>query len=119
MQISVRITISIYQTIFCAIYQLVGTHKKSPRNFHSEGLPCDLLNYQTIGVDSIIDGDASSTSLLTSFPYRLKLSIKRPASWLAFRSEEHTSELQSLMRISDAVFCLTQTENIRQRQTTN
>src|SRR3546814_3746122 len=26
-----------------------------------------------------------------------------------FRSEEHTSELQSLMRISYAVFCLTQT----------
>src|SRR3546814_3828998 len=26
----------------------------------------------------------------------------------AFRSEEHTSELQSLMRISYAVFCLTQ-----------
>src|SRR3546814_6107324 len=27
----------------------------------------------------------------------------------AFRSEEHTSELQSLMRISYAVFCLKQT----------
>src|SRR3546814_1992407 len=27
-----------------------------------------------------------------------------------FRSEEHTSELQSLMRISYAVFCLTQTK---------
>src|SRR3546814_6455620 len=26
--------------------------------------------------------------------------------WLAGRSEEHTSELQSLMRISYAVFCL-------------
>src|SRR3546814_9788992 len=26
--------------------------------------------------------------------------------WVAFRSEEHTSELQSLMRISYAVFCL-------------
>src|SRR3546814_3855580 len=26
--------------------------------------------------------------------------------WRAFRSEEHTSELQSLMRISYAVFCL-------------
>src|SRR3546814_3640469 len=26
--------------------------------------------------------------------------------WLALRSEEHTSELQSLMRISYAVFCL-------------
>src|SRR3546814_5691081 len=27
--------------------------------------------------------------------------------WLLLRSEEHTSELQSLMRISYAVFCLT------------
>src|SRR3546814_2810963 len=27
-------------------------------------------------------------------------------SWLGTRSEEHTSELQSLMRISYAVFCL-------------
>src|SRR3546814_8527688 len=37
-----------------------------------------------------------------------------PSSWLpgsAFlRSEEHTSELQSLMRISYAVFCLTKTK---------
>src|SRR3546814_2838211 len=29
-------------------------------------------------------------------------------AWLAGRSEEHTSELQSLMRISYAVFCLKQ-----------
>src|SRR3546814_10695340 len=29
----------------------------------------------------------------------------------AIRSEEHTSELQSLMRISYAVFCLKQTKN--------
>src|SRR3546814_4676677 len=29
-------------------------------------------------------------------------------SWKALRSEEHTSELQSLMRISYAVFCLKQ-----------
>src|SRR3546814_6296353 len=30
----------------------------------------------------------------------------RPGVLGRFRSEEHTSELQSLMRISDAVFCL-------------
>src|SRR3546814_9767266 len=30
---------------------------------------------------------------------------------LAFRSEEHTSELQSLMRISYAVFCLKKKKN--------
>src|SRR3546814_4228340 len=28
------------------------------------------------------------------------------AAWMVLRSEEHTSELQSLMRISYAVFCL-------------
>src|SRR3546814_10694333 len=31
------------------------------------------------------------------------------------RSEEHTSELQSLMRISYAVFCLKKTNNIRKK----
>src|SRR3546814_5429444 len=30
----------------------------------------------------------------------------RPSSRIVLRSEEHTSELQSLMRISYAVFCL-------------
>src|SRR3546814_10386055 len=34
------------------------------------------------------------------------------------RSEEHTSELQSLMRISHAVFCLKKKNNIRQNNTT-
>src|SRR3546814_6665090 len=33
----------------------------------------------------------------------------------AFRSEEHTSELQSLMRISYALFCLKNTTNIQHR----
>src|SRR3546814_5646222 len=32
------------------------------------------------------------------------------------RSEEHTSELQSLMRISYAVFCLTQKKHTKQKQ---
>src|SRR3546814_934516 len=31
--------------------------------------------------------------------------------WMAYRSEEHTSELQSLMRISYAVFCLKKKNN--------
>src|SRR3546814_2234611 len=34
------------------------------------------------------------------------LLLQRPAAPLRARSEEHTSELQSLMRISYAVFCL-------------
>src|SRR3546814_9115279 len=34
------------------------------------------------------------------------LNVVTPSSFTYFRSEEHTSELQSLMRISYAVFCL-------------
>src|SRR3546814_3091343 len=34
------------------------------------------------------------------------------------RSEEHTSELQSLMRISYAVFCLKKKKNTKSRHTT-
>src|SRR3546814_3225619 len=34
------------------------------------------------------------------------VSVNSPQGWWKSRSEEHTSELQSLMRISYAVFCL-------------
>src|SRR3546814_2789346 len=47
--------------------------------------------------------------------YRRALAIKPDYAWahleLAIRSEEHTSELQSLMRISYAVFCLKKKNN--------
>src|SRR3546814_7640613 len=36
----------------------------------------------------------------------LKRTLIDRQNWIAARSEEHTSELQSLMRISYAVFCL-------------
>src|SRR3546814_9370665 len=35
-----------------------------------------------------------------------KRAYNKHAEWLGGRSEEHTSELQSLMRLSYAVFCL-------------
>src|SRR3546814_8114373 len=40
-------------------------------------------------------------------PTDIRLAFHRGASVIDVRSEEHTSELQSLMRISYAVFCLT------------
>src|SRR3546814_8455795 len=40
-----------------------------------------------------------------------------PANWkVVNRSEEHTSELQSLMRISYAVFCLKKKKNTKLKQ---
>src|SRR3546814_4193339 len=38
---------------------------------------------------------------------------------LQFRSEEHTSELQSLMRISYAVFCLKKKKNNKRQKSTH
>src|SRR3546814_7381076 len=40
--------------------------------------------------------------------------LLRSGVLLSMRSEEHTSELQSLMRISYAVFCLNKTNNNKQ-----
>src|SRR3546814_7094282 len=55
-----------------------------------------------------------------------RIGRRRPSSLLGTRSEEHTSELQSLMRISYAVFCLKkkkrkniQTSNTSQNLATN
>src|SRR3546814_10423525 len=49
-------------------------------------------------------GTICSKNVLQAVPSSLKPN-NRSAHWLS-RSEEHTSELQSLMRISYAVFCL-------------
>src|SRR3546814_5498561 len=47
---------------------------------------------------------------------RRSFSERRPRH--SIRSEEHTSELQSLMRISYAVFCLKKKKKIKQNKTT-
>src|SRR3546814_1879374 len=54
----------------------------------------------------------------TSRSSRARFSFSR-TSWASSRSEEHTSELQSLMRISYAVFCLKKKKNDRQSTCTD
>src|SRR3546814_3328424 len=49
-------------------------------------------------------------------PARVR-SLKGVLNSLRHRSEEHTSELQSLMRISYAVFCLKKNKTTKQEQT--
>src|SRR3546814_2325151 len=53
------------------------------------------------------------TFLIDLFYAGLPLPESKPGSGV-LRSEEHTSELQSLMRISYAVFCLKKKNNITQ-----
>src|SRR3546814_7274314 len=50
--------------------------------------------------------DALLVRSLKSLPFALSAIAKARFTVLVSRSEEHTSELQSLMRISYAVFCL-------------
>src|SRR3546814_1282844 len=59
------------------------------------------------------DRDAGSRTEADARPARPRGTLDRYASWReavreSARSEEHTSEIQSLMRISYAVFCLTE-----------
>src|SRR3546814_2379888 len=55
--------------------------------------------------------DIQSAGLSASYSRRLWRSLTGNAS-AAIRSEEHTSELQSLMRLSYAVFCLNKKTNL-------
>src|SRR3546814_6673136 len=51
-------------------------------------------------------------------PSPMKAMARRGISRLTTRSEEHTSELKSLMRISYAVFCLKKKKQTSQNSTT-
>src|SRR3546814_2067337 len=78
----------------------------------------DLPVMRAIGVREIAawqEGEISREEMLTRGQIATRQYAKRqytwfshqpPPDWPRHRSEEHTSELQSLMRISYAVFCL-------------
>src|SRR3546814_3210605 len=89
----------------------------SPTLFRSPGLDQWLkLHYMPVGAPGW--GSAADTLELAAADFGLA-ELARPAGDTAgarqfrerSRSEEHTSELQSLMRISYAVFCLQKTSN--------
>src|SRR3546814_10066470 len=59
----------------------------------------DLEGIDLSGLDELVDRAAADAE-------RLGRPVNRVCDFFHCRSEEHTSELQSLMRISYAVFCL-------------
>src|SRR3546814_4134344 len=80
----------------------------NPRNAPSSAelsqirlLPEELLAQSHLFPDGRLDQDLQQIDLRGRNSWRLQM-----AEVPSVRSEEHTSELQSLMRISYAVFCL-------------
>src|SRR3546814_1590223 len=75
------------------------------------------LEASLAGIAGGCHGDSCGCSELCRISLYFAIDVKRNllkarfrclCDWSANRSEEHTSELQSLMRISYAVFCLKQ-----------
>src|SRR3546814_6887798 len=88
------------------LHRLVVGFKSAEQNLHQRGDVCAPLDIY--GLDDALKGNVAVSqgiqkSLLDLFQQGV---IARVGVALDTRSEEHTSELQSLMRISYAVFCL-------------
>src|SRR3546814_3813863 len=65
--------------------------------------------YNDIGIATAPDGTRYAIVVMlgtTTSPIPRRMALMQAVSGAVARSEEHTSELQSLMRISSAVFCL-------------
>src|SRR3546814_7922230 len=72
----------------------------------------ELLTQGEAGDSLLILTEGSArVSMLTAGGREIVLAYAEPGAVLGERSEEHTSELQSLMRISYAVFCLKKKKN--------
>src|SRR3546814_14983556 len=84
----------------CAFFVFFLMIRRPPRSTRTDTLfPYTTLfrSYsQRLGASALVDGRATSSAQSASQDGRVA----------SDRSEEHTSELQSLMRISYAVFCL-------------
>src|SRR3546814_3836747 len=74
----------------------------------SAPLPVNVVTQVYRGADVVYVVEALGTRLRVVAPSHATPVPAGPAGlgWRTDRSEEHTSELQSLMRISYAVFCL-------------
>src|SRR3546814_8363290 len=81
--------------------------------------PTAILPYSYLGTQGLVNG----LTVGDAFFNRLGATVSErtfcdSGASTAYRSEEHTSELQSLMRISYAVFCLKKKNKPHHRQNT-
>src|SRR3546814_10076391 len=101
-----------YTTLFRSSYTIAASHEAGWTwdigLAGGRGIGCvyssdHLSDARAVEILADYTGGRSHDVAVRSIPFEAGY---RPASWVKNRSEEHTSELQSLMRISYAVFCL-------------
>src|SRR3546814_11281520 len=99
----------------CVIVLFFLMLRRPPRSTRTDTLfPYTTLFRSAVRrADAAVDGraaalvaDADPAAALHQGEDPRSVSPARDIAWASRRSEEHTSELQSLMRISYAVFCL-------------
>src|SRR3546814_2764880 len=95
----------------------------SPNSVHAECRRRRCIEARAIGKSSFVFEESSQSPRCDRRTITRVPRYTRPSASHSGRSEEHTSELQSLMRISYAVFCLKKknktTQNNNKDITTN
>src|SRR3546814_5237490 len=94
-----------------------GTAERPIVRFPEECRPTSFFDVQKI-FDSLIENFGQPVQgWKLYFPFKAgQRNLVAPIFNLLRRSEEHTSELQSLMRISYAVFCLKKKKNVEREK---
>src|SRR3546814_1944082 len=91
---------------------LYGRLKQAGRARGLKLLPCAIVESSQFRLRLVVEGQRGRAFQLDFFAPIVFDNPRLEAQTIrAWRSEEHTSELQSLMRISYAVFCLKKKKN--------
>src|SRR3546814_9058108 len=97
--------------MFCYLVLLLMI-RRPPRSTRTDTLfPCTTL-FRSAAAGAAKDSVGATMQIASSLPPQAAGPLLEAARQ---RSEEHTSELQSLMRISYAVFCLKKKKNIKRK----
>src|SRR3546814_2648137 len=93
--------------------------RRPPRSTRTDTLFPYTTLFRSIGIEGGMIGPITAVAAVSA---AAKLGAYLPSFVIMFciilRSEEHTSELQSLMRISYAVFCLKKKKKYKQNKQT-
>src|SRR3546814_9357382 len=95
-----------YTTLFRSLYLLAPIVRGRKGEYRKELQDLQKRGFQRVKVDGKLHEIAEVPALNKKLKHDIEVVVDR-----VVRSEEHTSELQSLMRISYAVFCLKKKKN--------